>query len=911
VNQANIGRFNTYANIIGNTGGLSRHYKLVENVTLPPAPTDGSNWTAIGTSSINSFRGSFDGGGHTISGLTININNTSTYTRQGMFAFIGTGGVVKNLGLISLNISSGSGYLGGITGQADNATISNSYVIGNVENGGGGYMGGVVGYITNTTISNVFFVGSANGSIEDGVAAGGVVGLADNATVISNCYAIADVVGGSTGGVMGFGGDSKITNCYAIGSIRNIRSSTGGGYRSGGVLGYAFNSEAIVENSIALNHTVTATATSSSGVGRVSGAINSTRTNNRAWDGMDVRHSTATDGTGGTVKSISSSLTGLDGLSVDRATIRTKAMWEDANFSFGNDDDNPWVWEEGRMPRLYFEPHGRFWPAHLRVFDGTAQDPFLITNEEELRMVGRGTANPPGYTGWTLSSHYELGTDIDLTGKADWVPIGGESDVFTGGFYGGGHTITGLTVNNSEGNYQAMFRYISGGRVERLRLTNVNITGTGATTGATRVGGLAGAAHYGTVISDVHVTGTITNTVDALNNYTGGIVAYSNSVSNGITISNSSVNADITVVTTAGGMVGFLTGGTISNCYVGGSITGNGAGGVVSWLTNAAISSCHVSANVTATGYNSAAGGIVRYLSSNTSISNCYATGRVISLGTGSTTRAGGLVGTASSSNVIIENSVAMNETVRLASNAYDRVGRVVGFGSVTLRNNRAWSGTSVIHSTASANPVVITNIGSGALDGKHGLSISNADLQSQETWGATGSNTTGAQFSFGSPTAFAPWVWQFGRMPRLWFEYSSQEWPCEVLGNCIPIPFPEHTPPTFRPTPAAVLPPPPPPSAEPSGNYALTIEGSNIVTSEAVFVVSAPEGALSTVVVYDYMGNVVFVRTGVRSGERVIWDLTNASGRPVSAGSYLAIAASRDRGGRVLRGSVRLGVGR
>jgi hypothetical protein len=769
VNQANITRFNTFANTTGNTGGLARHYRLVENVTLSPAPANGSNWTAIGgTTLATNFTGNFDGGGHTISGLS--INNDSNL--QGMFGHIGTGGTVRNLGLVDVNISGSGSNRGGIAGRASSAIISNSYVIGNVEGRG-------------TTVAYI----------------GGVVGRA-NASTVSNCYVIADIIGygSGIGGVVGYGTNIKITNCYVIGSVHNRSNGS-----MGGVLGYIADSTAEIENTIALNHTVTARS-SQLYVGRVvhehryTGVA--TLTNNRAWDGMDIRHGTAEDGTGGTVKSITTTgtLTGVDGLSITRAETRARETWDAANFAFGNDDDNPWVWEEGKLPRLYFEPVGRNWPI-------------WVTNEEELRMVGRGEENPPGFTDWTLDKHYVLTTNITLTG-GNWAPIGPTTDnPFSGGFDGSGNTISGLTINNSSNN-QGMFGFLTGA-VKNLGLVDLNIRGSG--------------------------------------NYRGGIAA---DAMDDATISNSYVIGNIAGTTRIGGVVGQVSGtAVISNCYVIADVSGNGTsiGGVVG-----------------------------RARAGHTKITNCYAIGSVHNRTTGSTS---GVLGYIESNGAEIKNTIALNHTVT-AGTSVEYVGRVtsLGRGSGTRVNNRAWSGMSVFHST----DVPVTNHGTGDLNGRDGLSISSEAVQTQSTWGADG-----AQFAFGTTEA-APWVWEDGKMPRFYFEPVGRDWPCEILGNC----------PVVPPSPQAIT----PTAAAP---YALNIVGSNIVTSEATFVITAPEGALSTIVVYDYMGNVVFVATGVRSGERVVWDLTNMNGRPVSAGSYLAISASRDRGGKALRGSVRLGVGR
>ena len=57
--------------------------------------------------------------------------------------------------------------------------------------------------------------------------------------------------------------------------------------------------------------------------------------------------------------------TGVDGAAISAVTAKTQGAWTTAGFSFGSTDSSPWVWEDGKMPRLYFEAAGRDWPTHL------------------------------------------------------------------------------------------------------------------------------------------------------------------------------------------------------------------------------------------------------------------------------------------------------------------------------------------------------------------------------------------------------------------------------------------------------------------------------------------------------------------------------------------------------------------
>jgi uncharacterized repeat protein (TIGR02543 family) len=162
--------------------------------------------------------------------------------------------------------------------------------------------------------------------------------------------------------------------------------------------------------------------------------------------------------------------------------------------------------------------------------DGTAEYPFLVNDEDDLRKVGKGTANPAGYTEWTLSAHYKQTAVIDLTGKSNWTAIAsGQNEYFTGSYNGSGYTITGLSIDASY-QYQGMFGYIStSGKVENLGLINVNI--------------------------------------NSFNHYVGGIAGY-----NGGTIQNCYVSGSVKGRIGVGGIAGDNN-GTIQNCYATGSVT--------------------------------------------------------------------------------------------------------------------------------------------------------------------------------------------------------------------------------------------------------------------------------------------------------------------------------------------------
>ena len=200
---------------------------LAADITLPTVAEGESNWTPIGTYDhyYNRYTGTFDGGGHTITGLTINQSGTD---HVGLFGCIGGRGTVKNLTLENVNII-GHDNVGGVVGSTDydSSTVTDCTVSGTVS--GNSNVGGVVGYHYASTVSGCTASGDVTGM---GNNVGGVVGY--NNSSVSACYHASGSVSGANfvGGVVGFT-NHRVTACYnASGDVM------GTGDRVGGVAGY-------------------------------------------------------------------------------------------------------------------------------------------------------------------------------------------------------------------------------------------------------------------------------------------------------------------------------------------------------------------------------------------------------------------------------------------------------------------------------------------------------------------------------------------------------------------------------------------------------------------------------------------------------------------------------------------------
>ena len=195
----------------------------------------GKDWTPIGTNFYNSYTGTFDGGGHTIKGLTVTTNDQYV----GLFGRLGKAGTVKNVVMEGVQITSNHslGYAGGVAGFSWGGTIENCSVSGSVS--GTVSVGGVVGIQWEASITGC----SSSATVKGMVQVGGVAGETNSGATMAACYAtgnvtieidpIDNILGG---GLVGFNAGSSVLACYATGNVTSTGSSTGN-VHIGGFLG--------------------------------------------------------------------------------------------------------------------------------------------------------------------------------------------------------------------------------------------------------------------------------------------------------------------------------------------------------------------------------------------------------------------------------------------------------------------------------------------------------------------------------------------------------------------------------------------------------------------------------------------------------------------------------------------------
>jgi hypothetical protein len=291
----------------------------------------------------------------------------------------------------------------------------------------------------------------------------------------------------------------------------------------------------------------------------------------------------------------------------------------------------------------------------VRESTGKADAPFLIRNENELRQVGTTGS-------WNLSAHYKLAANITLT-QGEWKPIGNSTTHFTGSFNGNNKTITDLSINNPNANYQGMFGSIgTDGEVKNLTLVNGDING---------------------------------------GNNTGGIAGL-----NGGTIANCNAGGNVSGAQFAGGVVG-TNSGIVANCYASGDVSGTQyVGGVVGQNGIGTVENCYATVNVNATLYR--VGGIAGINGSRGTITNCTSEGVV-----SGESIVGGVVGTN-------DGKVYNCNTTGDVNGTNNTVGGVLGQNSGTVEKCYATgivSGNNEVGGVVGVNVIVFPELISGTAE--------------------------------------------------------------------------------------------------------------------------------------------------------------------------------------------------
>ena len=218
----------TSADGLMNVAELVNGGKTDINITLDTdIDLTGKDWTPIGTDYDNSYKGTFDGGGHTITGLTFTTNDEYA----GLFGYLNRAGTVKNVVMEGVQITSNQIYGGSIGGVVGSSwgTIENCSVSGSIS--GTVYVGGVVGVQIGGSITGC----SSSATVKGMVDVGGVAGQTNSSATLTACYATGNVTleiapkkNIAGGGLVGMNAGSRgLLACYATGNVTSTGSSTG------------------------------------------------------------------------------------------------------------------------------------------------------------------------------------------------------------------------------------------------------------------------------------------------------------------------------------------------------------------------------------------------------------------------------------------------------------------------------------------------------------------------------------------------------------------------------------------------------------------------------------------------------------------------------------------------------------
>ena len=279
--------------------------------------------------------------------------------------------------------------------------------------------------------------------------------------------------------------------------------------------------------------------------------------------------------------------------------------------------------------------------------DGTSGNPYQIATLDDLKWIANQVN---GGTDFSINGNFIQTANIDasaMNSGVGWIAIGGTDSYysFSGSYNGQGYTISNLYINNPSANNYGLFGYCANATIKNLGLTNVSITA------GDEVGGLVGYMDAGSTVSNCYVTGVVSSSLPGV---VGGLLGEAFDA----TITDCYAECTISEGAKAGGLIGMLSGGSLSNSYASGSITASQAsyiGGLIGGMQLSAgnINSCYSSSAITINGEYSGGksftGGFIGYIFqsalSAVTISDCYATGSISGTNFSAGSRIGGFIG--------------------------------------------------------------------------------------------------------------------------------------------------------------------------------------------------------------------------------------------------------------------------
>lgn len=635
----------TGTDLQGMRGNRARHYALGSNIdaTATSGWNGGAGFIPVGQFNAK-FTGTLDGLGHGITNLTINFPGN---LNVGLFGYVGSGGTVRNVGLVGGSVT-GHSSVGGLVGNNENGSISNSYTTGAVT--GNGSVGGLVGYNFGS-ISNSYATGGVTGTN----AVGGLVGSSTSINGISNSYSTGPVTGTSNvGGLVG--------HAYDLGTVTNSH----------------YNIDTVTINGVTSHVTP---------YGLYNAQYLDWFNNNKVLS-IASYASTLPLNDGYYQISTTQGLKDLLGFAGDAGyKFRLTANLDLAGISGDLDSSNISGWHIPYFVGSEFDGAGHVLnnlavnqPINSRIgFIGMLASGSLLGNLGLTNVSITGVESVGGLVGehnGTISNSYTTGTVTGLYYVGGLVGISNFGNIsnsyaavaVTGDVYVGG--LVGLAYGNISNSYAT--GAVTGGEFGVGGLVGehdggdiTNSYASGPVTGTDYgVGGLVGAS-YGGDIRNSYAMGTVSgsDSVGGLVGYrdnSAGIISDSYATTGAVSgsqnvgglvgssygaISNSYATKTVSGADYVGGLVGYNdnAGGNISTSYAAGNVTGSGdfVGGLVGDNSGGVITDSYATGAVAGGNYVGGLVGSHDYDGSAIGIKNTYASGAV----TGSGSEVGGLVG--------------------------------------------------------------------------------------------------------------------------------------------------------------------------------------------------------------------------------------------------------------------------
>ena len=534
-----------------------------------------TGFEGIGTNA-NAFKGTVYGNGHVVNNMTIDAE-FSTY--MGLFGNINQS-TIKDLGVVNANVT-GEFHTGILVGHAENSQISNAYTSGTVTSNST-FVGGLVGVLKNSTATNVYSTADVKGACY----VGGLIGGSDG-SIIEKAFATGKVTApnGDVGGLIGaMENGGTVKNSYATGDVNGIIG--------GGLVGFINNASITYTFDTVYS---TSRVSGSQYVGGFVGNVNGvTNIKNAVYN-----RSTGVDAIG------NGSATGI--LGKDYEQMIQKSIMQNAGFT----EDKGWVYTTNSTPTFGNTTVTGGGKTYLdsSITSLSSGSTYYISTLEQLNNLATLVNNGADTSGVS----FVLDNDIDVSSFTNTIMD------FEGTFYGNGHSLTGLKT--------ALFSIVEGNAIIRdLALENMSESGY-----------LASFVIDNSTVDNVYSTGSTNHNAGLIGNLKGNAT-----LKNSYSTANLIVNGAY-----AGGLVSVMSdNATIENCFAKNTIEqkftsmamGAMAGGLVGFVSGGTIKSSYADCNINVVKYsihNTAAGGLIGGVSGDVTIENCYATGSRTAVETG------------------------------------------------------------------------------------------------------------------------------------------------------------------------------------------------------------------------------------------------------------------------------------